>query len=253
MSETVPETVPEIVLIHGAAHGAWCWHRVVPLLQAMGHRVRAIDLPSHGDDPTPPETVTLQDYTRATLAAAGGRAILVGHSMAGVVITAAAEAAPDRIAGLIYLCAHLPRAGWSVASSRKAAARQPLAGTFLIAPDRKTFTFDPAAIRDRFYHDCAEEDVALARARLCPQAILPQETPVPSTARAETLPRFYIRCSEDRAIPPEWQAELASPLPAGHVSTLPCGHSPFFALPEALARRIDAIARQIDSGTVNLG
>lgn len=240
----------DIVLVHGAAHGAWCWHRVLPLLQARGHRVRAIDLPSHGDDPTPPEAVTLDDYTRATLAAIDRRAILVGHSMAGVVITAAAEAAPERIAGLIYLCAHLPRAGWSVASSRKAAARQPLAGTFVMSADRKTFTFDPAAIRDRFYHDCPDDDVALARTRLCPQAVLPQETPVPSTARAETLPRHYIRCTEDRAIPHEWQTELASILPPERVTTLPCGHSPFFAMPQALADRIDAIAREIDSGTV---
>lgn len=243
----------EIVLVHGAAHGAWCWHRVTPLLRAMGHRVHAIDLPSHGDDPTPPECVTLEDYTLATLAPIAGRAILVGHSMSGVTITAAAEADPSRVAGLVYLCAHLPRAGWSVATSRKAAARQPLAGSFVIAPDRKTFTFDPAVVRDRFYHDCAEDDVALAQARLCPQPILPQETPVTHTARAEALPRFYIRCTEDRAIPPEWQAELARDLPSGHVSALPCGHSPFFALPDALAQRIDAIAREIDATPVRTG
>lgn len=237
----------EIVLVHGAAHGAWCWHRVVPLLAAMGHRVTAIDLPSHGDDKTPPEQVTLDDYARATLAAIDRRAILVGHSMSGVTITAAAEAAPSRIAGLIYLCAHMPRAGWSVATSRKAAARQPLAGTFVIAPDRKTFTFDPAVIRDRFYHDCGDDDVALATARLCPQPILPQETPVASVARAESLPRHYIICTADRAIPPEWQEDLARALPPDHVSTLPCGHSPFFAQPEALANRIDAIARRIEA------
>lgn len=237
----------EIVLVHGAAHGAWCWHRVVPLLEGMGHRVTAIDLPSHGDDPTPPEGVTLDDYARATLAAIDRRAILVGHSMSGVTITAAAEADPSRVAGLVYLCAHRPRAGWSVATSRKAAARQPLAGSFVIAPDRRTFTFDPAVIRDRFYHDCGDGDVALARARLCRQPILPQETPVPSTARADALPCFYIRCTADRAIPPEWQEELARDLPPDHVSTLPCGHSPFFAMPQALADRIDAIARRIEA------
>lgn len=243
----------EIVLVHGAAHGAWCWHRVLPLLRGMGHSAHAIDLPSHGDDPTPPEAVTLDHYARATLAAIKGRAILVGHSMSGVTITAAAEMDPKRIAGLVYLCAHVPRAGWSVATSRKAAARQPLAGTFLIAPDRRTFTFDPAVIRDRFYHDCREEDVALAVQRLCRQPILPQETPVPSVARAEALPRFYIRCTEDRAIPPEWQTELASTLPPARVTDLPCGHSPFFALPDALAQRIDAIAREIEGAPVRTG
>ena len=42
------------ILIHGAWHGAWCWHKLVPLLEAQGHRVIAPDLPSMGADPTPP-------------------------------------------------------------------------------------------------------------------------------------------------------------------------------------------------------
>ena len=36
----------EIVLVHGAWHGAWCWERVVPLLEAAGHRAVVVDLPS---------------------------------------------------------------------------------------------------------------------------------------------------------------------------------------------------------------
>ena len=41
------------VLVHGAWHGAWCWDKVVPLLEAKGHTVVAPDLPGHGDDETP--------------------------------------------------------------------------------------------------------------------------------------------------------------------------------------------------------
>lgn len=52
------------LLIHGANHGGWAWKKVVPLLLAQGHRVEAIDLPSHGDDKTTPEKVTLEDYVR---------------------------------------------------------------------------------------------------------------------------------------------------------------------------------------------
>ena len=37
-----------IVLLHGSWHGAWCWHKVVPLLQARGHQVHVPDLPAHG-------------------------------------------------------------------------------------------------------------------------------------------------------------------------------------------------------------
>ena len=235
--------MPDILLIHGAAHGAWCWHRVLPALERLGHHARAIDLPGNGDDRTPAAQVTLDLYADAVLAATNGPTILVGHSMGGFPITAAAQRAPDRIAALIYLCAYLPRAGETLAEMRKAGPRQPLAGAFQIDATRTTFTFDPDQSPALFYHDCPPEDVALAKARLCPQPIRPQETPIPDTSRAESLPRFYIRCTDDRAIPPEYQETMSSPLPPDHIRTLPTSHSPFFSAPDALAALIDEIAR----------
>ena len=81
-------------------------------------------------------------------------------------------------------------------------------------------------------------------ARLCPQPIRPQETPIPDTSRAEALPRVYIRCTNDRAIPPDYQTTMSASLQPDHVRTLPTSHSPFFAAPQALARQIDEIARR---------
>lgn len=238
----------DVLLIHGAAHGAWCWHRVIPALEQLGHRARAIDLPGNGDDPTAPDQVTLDLYAKAILNATDGPTLLLGHSMGGFPITAAAQLAPDRFTALIYLCAYLPQPGRTLADMRRAGPRQPLAGAFRIDTTRTTFTFDPDQSPSLFYHDCPPEDVALARARLCPQPIRPQETPIPDTARAESLPRFYIRCTDDRAIPPEYQETMAAQLPPDHVLTLPTSHSPFFSAPEALARHIDAISRR---ATVN--
>ena len=85
--------------------------------------------------------------------------------------------------------------------------------------------------------------MALAARRLCPQPIRPQETPIPDTSRAESRPRFYIRCTDDRAIPPEYQETMSSPLPPESIRTLPTSHSPFFSAPDALAALIDEIAR----------
>ena len=110
--------MPDILLIHGAAHGAWCWHRVIPALERLGHHARAIDLPGNGDDRTPAAQVTLDRYADAILAATNGPTILLGHSMGGFPITAAAQRAPDRIAALIYLCAYLPRPGQTLAEMR---------------------------------------------------------------------------------------------------------------------------------------
>jgi pimeloyl-ACP methyl ester carboxylesterase len=173
--------------------------------------------------------------------------------MGGFPITAAAQKAPGSIAALVYLCAYLPRPGLTLAEMRKAGPRQPLAGSFQIDPTRTTFTFDAALAPALFYHDCPPEDVALAARRLCPQAIRPQETPIPDTSRAESLPRFYIRCTDDRAIPPDYQATMAQGLPPTHVSDLPCSHSPFFAAPDALAQRLDQISRRTLSAAPDRG
>ena len=52
------------LLIHGAWHGAWCWHKVIPAIEALGHQAIAIDLPSHGRDKTPVAEATLESYAR---------------------------------------------------------------------------------------------------------------------------------------------------------------------------------------------
>ena len=222
-----------IVLVHGSCHGAWCWRDVLPLLTAAGHDAVAIDLPSHGDDPTPPDRVTLDLYADAILAAAGDRAMVVGHSMAGFPISAAAERAPDRVARLVYVCAYAPVSGKSLAQMRREGPRQPLRDAIVV--DGGTFTFDPAKIRDRLYHDCPEEAVAFAAPRLCPQPILPQETVLSLGANYAGVPRRYVICEEDRAIPPEYQATMCADWPEGTVARLPSSHSPFFSMPARLA------------------
>ena len=88
------------LLVHGSCHGAWCWRDVVPALEALGHEAVAIDLPSHGDDPTHYSEVTADMNRDAVLAACSGREIVVGHSMAGYPIAAAAEADPAAMARL---------------------------------------------------------------------------------------------------------------------------------------------------------
>lgn len=235
----------EFLLIHGSCHGAWCWTHVIPALAALGHGACAIDLPAHGADRTPVGAATLEGYADAILAAIDRPVILVGHSMGGYPITAAAERAPERIAALVYVCAYVPVSGMSLAGMRRAGPRQPLAPAIRLSDDRASFTFDPALTADRFYHDCPEADRALAVRNLCPEPVLPQETPLRLTGRAAGVPRHYIRCTEDRAIPPEYQATMAAGFPDGHVTTLPTSHSPFFAAPAALAARLDRIAASL--------
>lgn len=229
------------LLIHGAAHGAWCWRDVLPGLTAMGHEADALDLPSHGSDPAAPGDVTLDDYADAILAALAPDTILVGHSMAGFPITLAAERAPAHIRALVYLTAYLPRPGMALSDMRTLIHENPMAGAVQVAPDRRTMTYDPDQVEARFYQDCPPGTLEFALPRLTRQPMAPMLTPV-VLKRSPSLPRHYILCTRDQAILPELQEKMAADLPPGHVHQLDTGHSPFFADPATLARTLNNIA-----------
>ncbi|TMM55353.1 alpha/beta fold hydrolase [Sulfitobacter sabulilitoris] len=231
----------DILLIHGSAHGAWCWRDTIPALQALGHSARAIDLPGHGDDPTPVNEVTLDAYADAVVAASTPRTVVLGHSMGGYVITAAAERAPEQMSRLIYLCAYVPMSGKTLSDMRMMAPRQPLLPALRMAPDRRSFTIDPAMTGEVFYQDCPPGTVDYANAHLCAQAVAPNNTPLDVTDRSRSLRRDYIRCLHDQTIPPEFQVTMTEDWPDGTVTEMATGHSPFFADPVGLAARIDQI------------
>jgi pimeloyl-ACP methyl ester carboxylesterase len=230
------------LLVHGSCHGAWCWRDVIPALQALGHQANAIDLPSHGTDPTPLSEVTLPLYAEAILAAIEEPVILVGHSMGGYPITQAAAIAPEKVAGLVYLCAYMPIEGMGLGDMRKMSNEQPLLAAIRPSADRQSFSFDPAEVERLFYHDCPPGTLDYALAHLTQQAVKPQITPVEGLARAEALPRDYIVCSQDRAIPPSAQRDMAARVPEARRHVLAASHSPFFAMPDALAALLSEIA-----------
>ncbi|QFS83792.1 alpha/beta fold hydrolase [Roseivivax sp. THAF197b] len=230
------------LLVHGSCHGAWCWRDLIPALEAQGHTTRAIDLPSHGNDPTPPGDVTLDDYAAAIHDALDRPSIVVGHSMGGYPISRAADLDPTHIEKLVYLCAYVPRPGHSLIEMRLSAPRQPILKAVRKAEDGVTFSILPDHAREVFYHDCSDEQVAFALDHVCPQAVLPQDTKVTLGATYAKVPRAYIICEEDSAIPPEFQEEMAADFPAADVTRMATSHSPFFSDPAGLAAHLTRIA-----------
>lgn len=233
----------ELLLIHGSCHGAWCWRDTLDELETLGQPARAIDLPGHGADPTPRDRVTLDLYADAILAEIekiDGPVTLVGHSMGGFPVTAAALRAPERIARLVYLCAYVPRAGVSLSDMRHLWPDQPLLPAIVPSEDRVTFTFAPESLESLFYHDCPPGTLDRARARLTPQPLLPQRTAIdPAVPDVE---RHAIICDEDRAVLPGFQALMADSFGEGRIQHMDTSHSPFFAAPADLARRLAALA-----------
>ncbi len=220
----------EVVLVHGACHGAWAWARVIPALAALGVTARAVDLPGRG------EAVSLQVQVAAVVAGLRGPSVLVGHSAGGFAITGAAVS--PLVRGLIYVCGYVPEAGRSLAEMRRGWDQRPLDGAFVVDRARGVFGFDPTRARDLFFHDCMD-----ASGRLCLEALAPMETALADVTAAMALPRGYISCLDDRVIPPAFQAHMARGIALQ--SALPCGHSPFLAIPERLAGVIADMMRAV--------
>lgn len=231
------------LLIHGAAHGAWCWRDVIPALEALGHEALALDLPGHGQDSADIEAVTLHDYGVKIAALLTEPTVLVGHSMGGYSITQAAETAPENIRRLVYLCAYTPWPDLSLAQMRMQADEQPLLPLIRPSATKRSFTFDTSNGTDNFYHDCPPEAVAFATPRLCPESTAASGTAIALTERSQSLPRSYVICTQDRAIPPEFQRKMAARFDPQDVHALDSSHSPFFSMPDRLAALLDRIAK----------
>ena len=228
------------VLVHGSWHGSWCWHRVVPELEGLGHQVLAPDLPGHGDEATPVAQLTLAAYAEHVAAVVRGAAepvVLVGHSFGGIVISQAAEIIPEHISRLVYVTAFLPANGQSLSRLAAADPNNPVATSSIISADQQLISLDLTQVGELLYADCPEDDIALARQRLCAEAVMPFVTPVRLTAgRAGSIPRSYIECLHDVAVPLWFQRQMHGKVPCDPVHSLPTGHSPFFAAPGELAR-----------------
>ncbi len=235
-----------ILLIHGAWHGAWCWDKLLPELAARGASATAIDLPGSGDDPAPISDVTMDAYVErivSALAEFNRPALLVGHSMAGMSIAAAAQLAHDRIAGLVYLAAVIPQDGDSMLSLVSRPDGHGANARIVISRDGRTVDYEEDALRDSFYADCSGDDVRFAIQRIKSQAMEPLAAPIAITdPAASAIPRFYIETLQDRSLPIEHQRAFAATARPIEVHTLDTSHSPFFAAPAQLADVLAFIA-----------
>jgi pimeloyl-ACP methyl ester carboxylesterase len=234
------------VLVHGAWHGAWCWGRIVPRLEGRGHRAVAVDLPGSGASPVAVELATLARsvrYLGEVLATLAEPAIMVAHSLGGVTLTQTAEEFPERIRKLIYLAAILPEDGESsIQALGRLAPDHPRMPVNRIL-DGAAVELDPAGVADLLYGTCLPEDVAWAKARLRPNAVEPMVAPVARSAdRFGRVPRAYIECLRDNAIPIAAQRGMAASSPGSEIATLDTDHSPFLCAPDALTAILDRLA-----------
>jgi pimeloyl-ACP methyl ester carboxylesterase len=239
--------VATYVLVHGAWVGGWCWQKVVPLLEAEGHRVVALDLPGHGDDSTAVSGMTLAANVkciRDAVEAADERVILVGHSMGGIAITQVAEDVPGRIATLVYVSAFLPQHGQSLPElvARFLDVFAPL--NIQVNESEGTISVNPDDLwRATLLGECDDEDVLLASRRLVPESLAVADASVSITPeRAGRVPRVYVECLRDRMLPIGAQRAMQQAVGCKRVLTIDTDHSSFLSRPHELADHLLSLA-----------
>ncbi|MEO6085825.1 MAG: alpha/beta hydrolase [Umezawaea sp.] len=188
------------LLVHGAWHSGQSWERVVPLLESAGHRVLAPTLTGYGDTAhlLSPEVgldthvadivglITAEDLTEV---------VLVGHSYAGLVISAAANQVPDRIAQLVYLDAMVPEDGESAVdvmpTTQALIDRAVESGTGWRIPPLPEFP-PPMGL----FGVTNPADVAWLRSMLSDQSVLCLQQPVRlDNPAVNAIPRTHIHCT----------------------------------------------------------
>ena len=218
------------VLVHGAWHGAWCWERLAPELEARGHESIAMDLPIEDG------SATFEDHAKVVVDAAGGAGddvVLVGHSLAGMVIPLVAAARP--VEAMVFLCGVIPNFG---AMPWDDAPQMEVPGAFdstVKHDDGSTSWTDLEAATSAYYGDCSAEDAAWAfeRLRHLNNASL-WDRPYPLDAWP-TGRRIAVIGQEDRAVTPEFSWHVSQQRLGVDPLELPGGHSPFLARPAELA------------------
>ena len=225
------------VLVHGAAHGAWCWERLVPILEASSHaeKVIAIDWVGHGErlKEKPLDQICLDDYADDVVREIEGRdlhdVVLVGHSLAGITLPPAAHRLVGRLRRLVYLSTTNPPVGQSVEDRMN----DPL------SPISREVDFETM-----FCNDLDAETSNWLLSCLGPEPPGPMAEKVTVASGPPGIPSTYILLEKDEALPPAYQREEARTAQVDDIVTLDAGHSAFASRPQELSDLLLRVAHR---------
>eukprot|EP01018_Ginkgo_biloba_P013067 Gb_40808 [translate_table: standard] len=247
------------VFVHGAMHGAWCWYKIVDLLQRDGHQVTALDLKSAGTSPVAVDSIkSFEEYNLPLMDFLASlppteKIVLVGHSLGGVSVAYASEAFPHNIAVAVYVTALMFRGGDRLA--RELESLQPDKDgseqfelhfgdgkdnlpTSAIVPKKSQ--------KNLLYGTSPSYDATLASLLLrpFPTNVLVNIGLQTTEERYDVVPRVYIRTEKDKILQPKLQDFYIAGAPPKEVHVLECDHSPFFSAPDQLHQLLLEIAEK---------
>jgi pimeloyl-ACP methyl ester carboxylesterase len=214
-----------IVLVHGAFADGSSWNKVIPVLEAAGHRVMAVQLPLHSlaDDVA---------TVKRAIAFMGGPTILVAHSYGGAVITNAAYNNKN-VTGLVYLAAFAPDERQSLINFVDPAK----APKGLFVSDSAGFLYiNQTQFPQVFAQDVnpAEASVMDAAQKPIKESIFSEKSGPPAWKQ---LPTWYEISENDHALPPDVERQFAKQMNATTIS-LPSSHASMVSHPKEVAELI---------------
>ena len=238
------------VLIHGAWHDGSCWDDVAGMLRVAGHEVHALTLAGQGRgdvdrdvghaDAVQSAAAFIEDADLSDFA-------LVGHSYGGTIVSKLAERMPERIRRLVYLNAFVLVDGESLNDATPPHYVELM--EHLAAESGDGTVFLPYPIwREAFMNDA---DAELARDvyenRLSPHPVrtISDKLELKIFPTLE-LPRSYVNCTEDIAMPPgelAWFPRFHQRLGLCRLVQMPGGHETMYTNPALLAEKLVEAAR----------
>jgi pimeloyl-ACP methyl ester carboxylesterase len=230
------QPIRNIVLVHGAFADATSWARVIPILEADGYHVIAVQNPltSLSDDVA---------ATRRAIALQDGPVLLVAHSWGGVVITQAGN--DSKVAGLVYVSAYAPAAGQSAND-----ASSPYGWT----EGQKQIRLDGGKFATETFQGVSEDiaqHLTLADQKLFfatqGQSYGPMFDEKVKVAAWTVKPSWVLISSNDRMLPPAMERDEVTKLKAIDTETLPTGHMSIQEEPAKVAAFIESAAKHVSS------
>jgi pimeloyl-ACP methyl ester carboxylesterase len=227
------EPVRNIVLVHGAFADGSSWSKVIPILQAKGFNVTAVQNPL---------TSLAGDVaaTNRALALQKGPVILVGHSWAGAVIT---EAGVDpKVAGLVYVAAFAPDADEVIGELGKNYPPQPTFAAPIVDP-QGFMSLSSETFVKHFAWDLPPAEARLLAATQTPIATSAFGAKLSNVAW-KTKPSWYIVARKDQAIAPDEERFFATRMKAT-TKELDTSHVPMLSKPREVAAVIMEAAAKV--------
>jgi len=242
-----PTVVNTFVIVPGAWQAPYAWQTVKAQLEAKGQKVVVVQLPAHGADLTPPQNVTMDVYRDKVISVIDSlntNVILVGHSLAGMVISEVAEKIPAKISKMVYIAGYLPQSGQTLLDLAGTDTTSLLAQSLMPSADGLTLDVIRANITNIFIQDGTPDIQALLVANYRVEPAIPFTNKVILTAaNFGSVNKYYIHTIQDHAVTFKLQNRMLAASPISHVYQLNTSHSPFLSKPDSVTILLMQIAK----------